>query len=327
MKKYIILSALLFGLLPSVVFAINLNLDYPEFGGFNLNDNQELYKIVAFFYYFIIGIAGLAAFVMLVWGGVEWLVSGAIPARASEARDRVRNAILGLLLVLASFLIIQIINPELTILSIGNPNVVGIGGGTFGSVSLALSPNFVAPSGAANATINWAAQGFTDCDADEVEVELVLGMPQPPPVGWNGAQPLSGMRSLGPFDTEGIYVFTIFCTGGGVPATAVNNALATLIVSPSPATADVPATTLTANGFAGSVSAPAGSTANFVWSSTNAGHCHTHGALGLGLFRLTSGTQSSILSSTPGETHTYSVTCVNESSGRTNTATVTVTTQ
>lgn len=57
---------------------------------------------------------------MLIWGGVEWLVSGAIPARASEARERIRNAILGLLLILASFLIIQIINPELTTIS-GTP--------------------------------------------------------------------------------------------------------------------------------------------------------------------------------------------------------------
>lgn len=63
----------------------------------------------------VIRIAGLAAFVMLVWGGVQWLVSGAVPAQAGEARDRIKNAILGLLLILASFLVVQVINPELTL--------------------------------------------------------------------------------------------------------------------------------------------------------------------------------------------------------------------
>ena len=93
-----------------------LNLDYPRFGPFDLNINQNLTEIIGYVYYFIVGIAGLAAFVMLVWGGVQWLLSGAIPSQASEAKEKVRSAILGLLLVLSSFLIVQVINPELTVL-------------------------------------------------------------------------------------------------------------------------------------------------------------------------------------------------------------------
>lgn len=134
MKKYsFIFLFLLIVSLPNVVFGaacsagykdcngecipsdnLCLNLQYPNFGGFDLNTRQSFPEILNFFYFFIVGIAGLAAFVMLVWGGVQWLASGAIPAQASEARDKIRNAILGLLLILASFLIIQIINPELT---------------------------------------------------------------------------------------------------------------------------------------------------------------------------------------------------------------------
>jgi hypothetical protein len=51
-----------------------------------------------------------------VWGGIQWLTSGAIPSQASAAKDKLQSAVLGLLLILASFLIIQIINPQLTIL-------------------------------------------------------------------------------------------------------------------------------------------------------------------------------------------------------------------
>jgi len=117
-KKILFVFVLLVVAAPVFAFAqINLNLDYPTFAGIDLNTNQNLNQIVAWLYYFIIGIAGLAAFVMIVWGGIQWLTSGAIPSQASEARDKLRAAILGLLLVLASFLIIQVINPQLTLLN------------------------------------------------------------------------------------------------------------------------------------------------------------------------------------------------------------------
>ena len=110
----IILLALL---LPNFsLAAIPLNLDYPKFGGFDLKVNQDLNQIVAWFYYFIISIAGISAFVMLVWGGFEWMTSAGSPARISSAKDRISSALLGLLLILASWLILQVINPELLIL-------------------------------------------------------------------------------------------------------------------------------------------------------------------------------------------------------------------
>jgi len=136
MKKFVLLFLLLAVVVPLFASAqINLNLNYPEFGNITLdkatcekiaaNDpsvagkvcGQNPNSLVAWIYYFIVGISGLAAFVMLVWGGIQWLTSGAIPSQASEARDKIRNAILGLLLILASFLVIQVINPELTIIN------------------------------------------------------------------------------------------------------------------------------------------------------------------------------------------------------------------
>ncbi len=130
MKKYlflILLSCFLFALTVSAadVPTIELNLDYPTFGGIDLNCEdsqvqcgQDLNQLVAWFYYFIVGIAGLAAFTMLVWGGFQWLTSAGNPARITDARDRIFKALLGLLLILASWLILQVINPELTMLKI-----------------------------------------------------------------------------------------------------------------------------------------------------------------------------------------------------------------
>ena len=119
-KRKILLSVLTLILLsPGIsLAAIDLNLEYPEIMGFDLNVHQDLNQIVAWFYYFIVSIGGLAAFVMLVWGGFTWLTSAGSPARIADARDKIYSAFLGLLLILASYLILQAINPELIILNL-----------------------------------------------------------------------------------------------------------------------------------------------------------------------------------------------------------------
>ena len=77
---------------------------------------MPLNQIVAWFYYFIIGVAGLAAFVMLVTGGVKYLTSAGNPSAIGDAKDQIKSALLGLLIILGSWLILQVVNPELTIL-------------------------------------------------------------------------------------------------------------------------------------------------------------------------------------------------------------------
>jgi len=121
-RKILITVLALLSLLPNISSAatttIHLNLDYPEFVGLNLKDNQDLNQIIAWFYYFVISISGIAVFVMLVWGGFTWLTSAGSPAKITDAKDRIYSAFLGLLLILASYLIIQVINPELTVLKL-----------------------------------------------------------------------------------------------------------------------------------------------------------------------------------------------------------------
>lgn len=81
-----------------------------------MEDATSLPGLVAWLYTFFVMISGLAAFVMIIWGGVQWMTSQGNPTATGDAKDRIKMALLGLLLVLASFLILQIINPELTLL-------------------------------------------------------------------------------------------------------------------------------------------------------------------------------------------------------------------
>ena len=130
MKRFLGLAIIIsFLLLPNISLAItcngvesNLNLCYPTItipgvGEITLSLDMDLNTLIAWFYYFIIGIAGISAFVMLVWGGVEWLTSAGSPSRITSAKDRMTSALLGLLIILASWLILQVINPELVILT------------------------------------------------------------------------------------------------------------------------------------------------------------------------------------------------------------------
>lgn len=79
---------------------------------------MPLNRLIAWFYYFIIMLSGLAAFVMLVWGGFGWLTSVGNPSKISEAKERITSALLGLLIILASWLVLRVINPDLLTLTL-----------------------------------------------------------------------------------------------------------------------------------------------------------------------------------------------------------------
>jgi len=158
MKKYSKLFFLIFLvaflLLPEVSLAdpLPLNLDYPEFGGYDLDRDQDLNQIIAWFYYFIVAIAGIAAFFALIVGGFEWLTSAGNPSRVSSAKERMFSAMLGLVIILASYLILQVINPELTTLQLpglpSNPSSTPVppckaAGGTCTDSDSCFGPGFM----------------------------------------------------------------------------------------------------------------------------------------------------------------------------------------
>ena len=117
MKKNLITIVLIsFLFLPAVCLA--LELDYPSFGGYEVSLDMDLNQLVAWFYYLIVATVGLSAFIMLIWGGFEWLTSAGDTGKLGNAKDRMSSAILGLLIVLGSWLILQVINPDLLILNL-----------------------------------------------------------------------------------------------------------------------------------------------------------------------------------------------------------------
>ena len=62
---------------------------------------------------FTLALAGFLAVMMIVIGGVEYIISGANEGMRSEAHKRISNAIYGLILALVSYLVLYTINPNL----------------------------------------------------------------------------------------------------------------------------------------------------------------------------------------------------------------------
>jgi hypothetical protein len=82
--------------------------------GTPLNATSELQDLIKYFYEWAIALGGLAIFIVLVFAGFQYLTSTGNPASMSEAQERIRSAVIGLVLLLGSVLILNTINPELT---------------------------------------------------------------------------------------------------------------------------------------------------------------------------------------------------------------------
>lgn len=57
---------------------------------------------------FVMLIAALLVFVYLIWGGIEWITSGGDKGKTEGARNKITSAIIGLIVLAASYAILQL---------------------------------------------------------------------------------------------------------------------------------------------------------------------------------------------------------------------------
>src|SRR3989344_6146185 len=91
---------------PSSEFTIKLF----NIGGFS--DLGKLANTLLTLAYFV---AGLAFFIYLLIGGIQWITSGGDPKALDAARGRITNAIIGLIIVVAAYAIALILENVLGI--------------------------------------------------------------------------------------------------------------------------------------------------------------------------------------------------------------------
>jgi hypothetical protein len=121
MKKIFILLILGMLVLPTIQVMAQDSDTYtllaPLPGLTEISQDKALEKYVPYVFNLAIGIAAITAVVMIVFGGFQYMTSDAIGGK-SEGKDRIKNAIFGLVLVIGAWLILYTINPNLLTLNL-----------------------------------------------------------------------------------------------------------------------------------------------------------------------------------------------------------------
>lgn len=119
---FLILGFLMVFVLP--FFASALEINYPEILGFKPKIGIGLEDYVKYIFNFSIIASGLIALASLIWGGILYLYSAGDPSKLKEAKEQVSGAVIGLTILLSSYLLLSTINPELLILKL--PEIIPV---------------------------------------------------------------------------------------------------------------------------------------------------------------------------------------------------------
>lgn len=75
-------------------------------------------ELVAYFFNLAVTIGSFLAVVMMVMAGIDYVMSRGNPAKIEDAKGRIKNTFLGVVVLMASLLILNIINPDLAVIKI-----------------------------------------------------------------------------------------------------------------------------------------------------------------------------------------------------------------
>jgi len=96
---------------------------YPEVpGAKGPGETTDLPEIINYIYRFALLACGVVAFVSILIGAVRYIFSAGNATIAGDAKDQITQALLGVLILLASVLILRTINPDLVNLNISLPS-------------------------------------------------------------------------------------------------------------------------------------------------------------------------------------------------------------
>lgn len=92
----------------------------------NLETVGDLGEYVSGVYKWMIGVAGFLAIVMVLIGGLQWVLSAGGAGSIEQAKTRMRNGVIGIVLLFCVVLILQTVNPQLLKLEVPRPSKIRI---------------------------------------------------------------------------------------------------------------------------------------------------------------------------------------------------------
>jgi len=125
MKKALIVSTTL---ATTYIFPLSaLALEYSSIvnlPGFDTTYTGDTSSYIVNLFTLLIGIAGVLAVIMLVIGGIQYVGGAGSPSMRSSAKERIWGALLGLVIALISYLVLNSINPDLLAENVVVPTTV-----------------------------------------------------------------------------------------------------------------------------------------------------------------------------------------------------------
>ncbi len=121
-KKISIVVVLILATFLSVGFAFARDLEVPlpqTGGGSAITQTPLLPDYIKYIFNFSIGIAGLIAFLTMVYGGFRYLTSAGNPSAMSDANSQIFASLIGLVILFGSYLLLTTINPQLVVINPG----------------------------------------------------------------------------------------------------------------------------------------------------------------------------------------------------------------
>lgn len=76
--------------------------------GFKFADSS-IGEIISQLLPYVIGLAGLALFVMLIWGGITLMTAAGDSAKSKEGYGRISSGLIGFLLIFITYFVVQIV--------------------------------------------------------------------------------------------------------------------------------------------------------------------------------------------------------------------------
>ncbi len=95
-------------------------------GALSTNPNGLITTIINVLF----AVVGLIFFIMIVIAGIQWVTSGGEEEGKKSAQGRLINAVIGIAIVAAAYLIVELVSSLLGIGSIFNSKIVSCSGGT-----------------------------------------------------------------------------------------------------------------------------------------------------------------------------------------------------
>lgn len=186
------MGAVLAAALSHSAFAYQLNVPFPGLPT-QISGPAEYIRTI---YTFGLGFGALLAMLMIVVGAFQYTLSEAITSK-EDASERIKNAIIGLVLLLAAFLILNTINPQIPQLK--EPVLTAVSPLPPGPVCyINASPS--SGSGSVSGTLTWGGQGLVSCQASG---------------SWNGPRGPSGQEPYGPITFTNGYNLLCSTTAAG----------------------------------------------------------------------------------------------------------------